>query len=66
MAAAYGVSYPTIRARLDRIIARLSELARGRPRDPMAELLGDMVERGELAPRAARRILELHRENPAQ
>jgi len=61
LAASYGVSYPTIRAKLDRLIERLEELRRGRPIDPMAGLLGDMVEAGHVTPAAARRILDLHR-----
>jgi len=61
LARAYGVSYPTLRARLDRLIARLRQLCDGRPADPFAEVLGDLVERGEITPSAARRLLELHR-----
>lgn len=57
----YGVSYPTIRARLDRLIAQLQAILSGRKPDPMADLLARHVERGELAPSAARAILELHR-----
>jgi hypothetical protein len=57
----YGVSYPTLRSRLDRVIEHLREAAAGRPADPMARLLGDLVERGELNARAARSILQLHR-----
>lgn len=61
LAAAYGVSYPTIRARLDRLIARLEEIQAGRTPGPMAGLLADLVEKGELTPPAARAILEMHR-----
>lgn len=61
LAREYGVSYPTIRARLDRLIARLRVLAEGRTVDPMAGLLADLVERGELTLSAARAIQELHR-----
>ena len=57
LAARYGVSYPTIRARLDRVIARLNEILEGRRPDPLRELLADLVERGELNGSAARRIL---------
>ena len=41
----FGVSYPTIRARLDRLISRLQALVEGRTLDPMAELLADLIER---------------------
>jgi hypothetical protein len=62
LARLYGVSYPTIRARLDRLIARLEAARRGRPPDPMADLLAGLVERGELAVGSARAIQELHRQ----
>jgi hypothetical protein len=61
LAGQYGVSYPTIRGRLDKVIERLRGLVEGRPPDPMADLLADLIGRGELAPAAARNILELHR-----
>ncbi|HZT82830.1 MAG TPA: DUF2089 family protein [Gemmataceae bacterium] len=62
LAQAYGVSYPTIRAKLDRLIERLKELAAGRPREPMAELLADLIAKGEVSPSAARAVLDLHRQ----
>ncbi len=62
LAQAYDVSYPTIRAKLDRVIERLKELLAGRPPDPMAELLADLIEKGEIAPSVARSILDLHRQ----
>lgn len=61
LAAEYGVSYPTIRARLDKLLERLRSVVAGQPRDPMAELLADQIGRGEIAPVAARAILDLHR-----
>lgn len=61
LAAAYGVSYPTIRGRLDRLIARVRQVLAGKPVDPMAEALADLVERGEVTTSAARSILDLHR-----
>jgi hypothetical protein len=61
MAQLYGVSYPTIRATLDRVIANLRQkLNTGGP-DEMTELLATLVERGELKPAQAKRIRELHR-----
>jgi hypothetical protein len=66
LAEQYGVSYPTIRARLDRLISRLRALVEGRKLDPMAELLADFIERQELTPVAARKILKLHRERAEQ
>src|SRR5947209_3386658 len=61
LAQAYGVSYPTIRAKLDQLIARLQGIIDQRPRDPMADFLADLIEKGELSPSAARAALELHR-----
>ncbi len=62
MATRYGVSYPTIRGRLDRLIERLRRFSEGREADPMAELLADLVEQGFLTNPAAKRILSLHRD----
>lgn len=62
LAQEYGVSYPTLRGRLDRLIERLKALVAGRPRDPMAELLADLIEKGEIAPTVARSILKSHRQ----
>src|SRR5438445_461243 len=62
LAQAYGVSYPTIRGRLDKLIERLRARVEGRPPDPMAELLADLIGKGEVAPSAARAVLKLHRE----
>jgi hypothetical protein len=56
LAQAYGVSYPTIRARLDRVIARLREAMQGRKPDKLTELLATMVERGELSASSAHAI----------
>jgi len=61
LAAVYGVSYPTIRARLDRVISRLRELLAGRRPDPLSDYLAQLVERGELAPGSARSIRDLAR-----
>jgi hypothetical protein len=61
LAQAYQVSYPTIRARVDRLIARLQKLIEGLPTDPMNELLADLVERGEMTYSAAVAIRDLYR-----
>lgn len=62
LAADYGVSYPTIRTRVDRTIARLKDAIAGREPDPVAELLAGLVERGELTPAGARAVRDLVRE----
>lgn len=59
----YGVSYPTIRVRLDRVIERLRALVAGRRLDPLAELLARLVERGELSVANARAIRALAQES---
>lgn len=59
LAAAYGVSYPTIRGRLDRVIHRLELAIQGRRPDPLTELLAALVERGELSSSGARAIKSL-------
>jgi hypothetical protein len=61
VATEYGVSYPTIRGRLDKLIDRLRTLVAGRPPDPMAELLADLIARGEIGTSSARSVLNLHR-----
>ena len=61
LARVYGVSYPTIRGRLDRVIERLRRLLDERPEDPISGLLADLVERGEMTVSAARSVRELHR-----
>ena len=53
----YGVSYPTIRTRLDGVIERLRAAVEDRPRDPLAEALAELVQRGELTGSGARRLL---------
>jgi len=61
VAALYGVSYPTIRGRLDKLIDRLRARVEGRPPDQMADLLADLIARGEIAASAAKTVLNLHR-----
>ena len=56
LAEAYSVSYPTIRARLDKVIERLRLAAEGRKPDAVTELLATLVERGEMTPGAARAV----------
>jgi hypothetical protein len=61
LARVYRVSYPTIRIRVDRVIARLQQITGGTPADPMMQLLADLIERGEIAVVAARRVRDLYR-----
>lgn len=62
LAAAYGVSYPTIRSRLDKVIERLRAAVERRPVDPLTELVARLVERGELTVSGARAIQQTARE----
>jgi hypothetical protein len=61
LAVQYGVSYPTMRQRLDRLIERVQRLVDGAEADPLSDYLADLLSRGQLAPDVARRIRELHR-----
>jgi hypothetical protein len=63
LARVYQVSYPTIRARVDRMIARLRQVVGGASSDPMAQLLADLVERGEITVSAARLLRDVHRQS---
>lgn len=57
LAKAYGVSYPTIRNRLNGVIGRLREAVEGQPVDPVARTVADLVERGELSIGGARSVM---------
>ena len=61
LATQYGVSYPTMRQRLDRLIERVQRLVDGAEADPLSDYLADLLTRGLLTPDVARRIRELHR-----
>lgn len=59
LAAEYDVSYPTIKLRFDRVVARVEQAVAGRPPDPLTELLATLVDRGEVTGSAARSIRDL-------
>lgn len=61
MAQMYGVSYPTIRLSLDRVIEHLRQSLSGAPPDAVTELLAKLVERGEIEPGTAKSIRAAHR-----
>lgn len=61
LAKRHGVSYPTIRNRLNGLIARLEAAVEGKTPDPLTDLLARLVERGDLGGSNARRILEAAR-----
>lgn len=66
LAAVYGVSYPTIRSRLDKVIERLQAAVAGREPDPVSDLLAALVERGEVTGSAARSLRDAIRAQRAQ
>jgi hypothetical protein len=61
LATSYGVTYPTIRLRLDRLIERLQAAVNGKQPDPLKELLARLVERGEMSASGARSVRDLVR-----
>lgn len=63
LAEVYGVSYPTIRSRVDALIDRLKGAIEGKTPDPLSDLLANLVERGELTPSAARSIRDTVRKS---
>jgi hypothetical protein len=63
LADSYGVSYPTIRLRVDKVIERLSASVKGQPPDPVTELLARLVERGELSASNARAVRDMVRKS---
>jgi hypothetical protein len=66
MAVLHQVSYPTIRAGLDRVIANLRQSMSGSPPDRMTELLAELVERGEIKVSTAKNIRAVHRKTIEQ
>ncbi|NPV49107.1 MAG: DUF2089 family protein [Armatimonadetes bacterium] len=66
LAREYGVSYPTIRLRLDRLIERLKALTAGEEPDPFLDALASCLEQGELTVPAARRLRRVYMSRLAQ
>jgi hypothetical protein len=67
LAAEYGVSYPTMRQRLDGLIERLRRRVEGGTGDPRTEYLADLLAAGRITRDVARRVRELHRRStPAE
>jgi hypothetical protein len=58
-AEAYGVSYPTIRARLDRVIAKIAAVESG-PGDPFVTSITGMVIDGTLSKEIAERVIRTY------
>jgi hypothetical protein len=61
LAAEYGVSYPTVRGRLDRLIAKVSAAEDPRGADPLEHKLRVLVADGQMPPATAKELLAAHR-----
>jgi len=63
VAAAYGVSYPTVRGRLDRLIAKI-RLAEAPERDPYVTLVKRLAIDGRLDLDTAKTLIDAYRSRP--
>ena len=61
LAAAYGVSYPTIRLRLDRLIERIRLVDSIPANDRLVARIRVLVAEGEIPAKLGKELLELHR-----
>ena len=61
LAEEYGVSYPTVRARLDRLIAKVEAASDPRIADPFQRKLKVLAADGEISSRLARELLDAYR-----
>lgn len=61
LAAAMGVSYPTMRQRLDSVLERVRAASKGSTPDPVDSYLADLISRGAISSAHARRLRDLHR-----
>ena len=59
----YDVSYPTIRLRLDRLIARIKALDAEEPADAFHARIRLLVAEGEISARLGKELLQLHLAN---
>jgi hypothetical protein len=62
LAKQYGVSYPTIRVRLDCLIEKIRLADDPANRDPFRLLLRTLVVEGKVSPHVAKEILRKHQE----
>jgi hypothetical protein len=62
LASEYGVSYPTVRARLDRLIAKVQAVEEPRGNDPFERRLRVLAADARLPPGLAKELLDAHRE----
>ena len=57
----YGVSYPTLRGRLDKLIEKLRQARTERKPDEVLDLMADLIEAGEITISGAKRLREAYR-----
>jgi hypothetical protein len=63
LAQEYGVSYPTVRARLDRLMAKVRAVEDPKPADSFERRLRLLVADGKVPAALARELLQAHRES---
>ncbi|MHB1424949.1 MAG: DUF2089 family protein [Gemmataceae bacterium] len=63
MADAYGISYPTVRARLDRLIAKVEAAEDPKITDPFERKLRILVADAKVPVSLAKELLEAHRDS---
>ena len=61
LADAYGVSYPTIRLRLDKVIERIRTLDEHSSADALEARVRLLVADGEMSAKLAKELLQLHK-----
>ena len=65
LAEQYGVSYPTLRTRLDKLIQRIRQFDSDAP-DAFRQSLRNLVAEGSLEPEVARQLLAVHQSSIEQ
>jgi hypothetical protein len=63
LAESYGVSYPTLRGRLDRLIEKVRAAEEPGSTDPFERAVRVLLADGRLAPDVARTLAKAHRES---
>lgn len=58
----YSISYPTVRARLDRLIAKIKAADRPASKDPFEQRIRILVADGKLPVAMAKELISAHRE----
>lgn len=61
LAKLYGISYPTVRLRLDRLIKLVKEFSQDHELSPLERELQNLVIKGELSSNNANKILQSHK-----